>query len=603
MKRQIKKLREYMISIKINVNRHMSFQIKLLWLFLMSMMLSGIIFATFYGISKAMFRKSLVSYSEVYVDSISSSITKMVEEIDRLSMTFLLQNDMLYKLGQEIPEDSPEYVEYYQNVQHSLERVLNVRIDIEGILISDSSGKVITGGPNAAYRDGMNISHEKWYQEFMKSDEMFTVLPLHKTNATEVFSVIRKLRSYEDMKVNGIVRIDMKKRLLDEICSKTRMKQDTVMLFDKNRKMFYSFGNYPEKNVIKMLEETIYPGTGSFQIHPQGERLNVSQLYSPYLDMYIAYLVPQDVLMKDLNFLGRIAVFLVLLGGGLGIGLAIGSARVMSRGVSKVMEGMRQAEAGNLDVEIQVEGNDEIGIIAEGLNHMVKQMKILLEEKAQIEIKKKEADMMMLQRQIRPHFLYNTLDGIRMKALLNQDMDTADMIEKLSLLLRRTTDIKTDYVTVQEELEYVRYYIELQNIRFRYKFQLMQDIPEPIKNLTIPKFSLQPLIENAVHHGLEKRRQNRQIRIEAREEDGIVFIVVKDNGQGINRERLEEIRQTLNQPDMRESEHIGLNNINIRLKLLYGKEYGLSIDSEEGKGTILTLRLPGQVKAMEENNV
>ena len=603
MKRQIKKLREYMISIKINVNRHMSFQIKLLWLFLMSMMLSGIIFATFYGISKAMFRKSLVSYSEVYVDSISSSITKMVEEIDRLSMTFLLQNDMLYKLGQEIPEDSPEYVEYYQNVRHSLERVLNVRIDIEGILISDSSGKVITGGPNAAYRDGMNISHEKWYQEFMKSDEMFTVLPLHKTNATEGFSVIRKLRSYEDMKVNGIVRIDMKKRLLDEICSKTRMKQDTVMLFDKNRKMFYSFGNYPEKNVIKMLEETIYPGTGSFQIHPQGERLNVSQLYSPYLDMYIAYLVPQDVLMKDLNFLGRIAVFLVLLGGGLGIGLAIGSARVMSRGVSKVMEGMRQAEAGNLDVEIQVEGNDEIGIIAEGLNHMVKQMKILLEEKAQIEIKKKEADMMMLQRQIRPHFLYNTLDGIRMKALLNQDMDTADMIEKLSLLLRRTTDIKTDYVTVQGELEYVRYYIELQNIRFRYKFQLMQDIPEPIKNLTIPKFSLQPLIENAVHHGLEKRRQNRQIRIEAREEDGIVFIVVKDNGQGINRERLEEIRQTLNQPDMRESEHIGLNNINIRLKLLYGKEYGLSIDSEEGKGTILTLRLPGQVKAMEENNV
>ena len=131
----------------------------------------------------------------------------------------------------------------------------------------------------------------------------------------------------------------------------------------------------------------------------------------------------------------------------------------------------------------------------------------------------------------------------------------------------------------------------------------MQDIPEHIKDLTIPKFSLQPLIENAVHHGLEKRRQNRQIWIEAREEKGVVFIVVKDNGQGINKERLEEIRQTLDQPDMRESEHIGLNNINIRLKLLYGKEYGLSIESEEGKGTTLTLRLPGQAKAMEENNV
>lgn len=601
MKCMIGKLREFIVSTKMNIHKRMSFQIKILWLFLMIMILSGAIFATFYGISKTMFRKSLVSYSEVYVDSISSAITNMVEEIDRLSMTFLLQNDMLYKLGQEIPEDSPEYMEYYQNVRQSLEQVLNVRIDIEGILISNVSGDVISGGPNAAYRDGMNISGEKWYQDFMESEQMFMVLPLHKTNATEVFSVLRKLRSYEQMKVNGIVRIDMKKRLLDEICSKTKMEQDTVMLFDKNKKLFYTFGNYPEENVIKTLEEMIYPDKGSFQIHTQG--LNVSWMYSPYLDIYISYLVPQDVLMKDLNFLGRIAVFLVFLGGVLGIGLAVGSARVMSQGVSRILRGMRQAEEGNLDVEVQAEGNDEIDMIAEGLNHMVKQMKILLEEKAQIEIKKREADMMMLQRQIRPHFLYNTLDGIRMKALLNQDMDTAEMIEKLSLLLRRTTDIKTDYVTLQEEMEYIGYYIELQNIRFRYKFQLLQNIPKTIKNMIIPKFSLQPLIENAVHHGLEKRRQNRQIWVEAREENNMIFILVKDNGQGITKERLKEIRETLNQSDMQETEHIGLNNINIRLKLLYGKEYGLSIDSEEERGTILTLRLPVWTETMEEKNV
>lgn len=601
MKCMIGKLREFIVSTKMNIHKRMSFQIKILWLFLMIMILSGAIFATFYGISKTMFRKSLVSYSEVYVDSISSAITNMVEEIDRLSMTFLLQNDMLYKLGQEIPEDSPEYMEYYQNVRQSLEQVLNVRIDIEGILISNVSGDVISGGPNAAYRDGMNISGEKWYQDFMESEQMFMVLPLHKTNATEVFSVLRKLRSYEQMKVNGIVRIDMKKRLLDEICSKTKMEQDTVMLFDKNKKLFYTFGNYPEENVIKTLEEMIYPDKGSFQIHTQG--LNVSWMYSPYLDIYISYLVPQDVLMKDLNFLGRIAVFLVFLGGVLGIGLAVGSARVMSQGVSRILKGMRQAEEGNLDVEVQAEGNDEIDMIAEGLNHMVKQMKILLEEKAQIEIKKREADMMMLQRQIRPHFLYNTLDGIRMKALLNQDMDTAEMIEKLSLLLRRTTDIKTDYVTLQEEMEYIGYYIELQNIRFRYKFQLLQNIPKTIKNMIIPKFSLQPLIENAVHHGLEKRRQNRQIWVEAREENNMIFILVKDNGQGITKERLKEIRETLNQSDMQETEHIGLNNINIRLKLLDGKEYGLSIDSEEERGTILTLRLPVWTETMEEKNV
>ena len=101
--------------------------------------------------------------------------------------------------------------------------------------------------------------------------------------------------------------------------------------------------------------------------------------------------------------------------------------------------------------------------------------------------------------------------------------------------------------------------------------------------MIIPKFSLQPLIENAVHHGLRNEDKTDRYRVEAREENNMIFILVKDNGQGITKERLKEIRETLNQSDMQETEHIGLNNINIRLKLLYGKEYGLSIDSEEEK--------------------
>jgi len=105
------------------------------------------VYATFYGISRQMLRKNMIAYSEVYVDSISSSITNMVREVDRLSMTFLLQDEMIHDLGKSITEDEPEYVEYYRNVRDSIERILNVRIDIEGILISDASGRVITGDP------------------------------------------------------------------------------------------------------------------------------------------------------------------------------------------------------------------------------------------------------------------------------------------------------------------------------------------------------------------------------------------------------------------------------------------------------------------------
>lgn len=583
-----------------NRRRRLSFQMKLLFLLLGTIFLSGGVYATFYGISRQMLRKNMIAYSEVYVDSISSSITNMVREVDRLSMTFLLQDEMIHDLGKSITEDEPEYVEYYRNVRDSIERILNVRIDIEGILISDASGRVITGGPNVPYNQGESIAGEAWYQEFMASDRMYQVMPLHKTNAAQVFSIARKLRSYEEMKVNGVVRIDMKKRLLDEICDKTRLQNNSVALFDRERNLFYLSGKNPGDEAVEEIRRNLSREDGSFQVVCGGERLNISLKHSDYLDMYIVYIVPQSVLLSDLNDLSRIAVSLLVIGGGLGIILAVGSSRVMGRGVAQVMEGMQAIEQGDLDVEVHVDSNDEISTIAGGINHMVKRIRVLLEEKAQIEVKKKEAEMMMLQRQIRPHFLYNTLDGIRMKALLNEDREAAQMIEKLSLLLRRTTDMKTEYVSVREELEYVTYYIELQNLRFRYKFQLIVEIPDEVMEMTIPKFSLQPLIENAVHHGLEKRMMNRQIRISADCGEDTVDIVVKDNGEGINEEKLEEIRRTLDNPDMLESEHIGLNNINVRLKLYYGREYGLLIDSEVGKGTTLSLHLPRQGKDREE---
>lgn len=576
--------------------KRFTFQEKLLGLFLAVTFLFAVIYAAYYGLSKNLLRKNMTAYSEIYVDSITSSITNMVEELDRLSKTFLLENEMIYNLGQDIAEDSSDYADYYNEVRASIERMLNIRNDIEGILIADSSGRVITGGPNVPYREGTNIAGESWYQEFMESDKMFQIMPIRKTNAVEVFSIVRKLRSYEFMRVNGIVRIDMKKKLLDEICQKRRLQYNTIVLLDKNKELYYVSGKTPVENALAEMKSRLSAGrssgTHNFQVLSGSENLNISYQYSDYLELYILYIVPQNVLMSGLNDLNKNAVILLLFGGVAGISLAIGASRLMSRGVARVMAGMQAVESGNLDVVVSVDSNDEIRTIANGFNHMLKRIKVLMEEKAQIEIKKKEAEMMMLQRQIRPHFLYNTLDGIRMKALLSKNQDTAEMIEKLSVLLRRTTDLKTEYVTLHEELKYIIDYIDLQNLRFRYKFRLIIDISEDLKAMIIPKFSLQPLIENAVHHGLEKRTRGRCIWVEAELQEQMVVLKVSDNGMGIEPDRLEEIRSTLNNPDMLESEHIGLNNINIRLKLYYGPEYGLTISSEVEKGTVLKLYVP-----------
>ena len=225
---------------------------------------------------------------------------------------------------------------------------------------------------------------------------------------------------------------------------------------------------------------------------------------------------------------------------------------------------------------------------------MVSRIIELINHNTAITIRNKEAEIKILQGELDPHFLFNTLECIRMKAFITGDDDVAEMLEKLGLLYRAVLD-SSAAVTLTEDIGYVENYIELQNLRFRERTIFTDAVPNIFRTINVPRLMLLTLAENSIRHGFQSKKGKHFISLECVLSDRTCLMVFSDNGCGIKADELEKLNKSINKPlDLNgtHERHIGLKNLNSRIKLYFGNEYGLSIQSEEGEGTTVTIRLP-----------
>lgn len=252
---------------------------------------------------------------------------------------------------------------------------------------------------------------------------------------------------------------------------------------------------------------------------------------------------------------------------------------------------MRRFSEGTFDAEIPVKGRDEIAYLSRHFNRMVRRTNDLINERYKMKLVEKNAILKALEAEINPHFLYNALQAISTKALKSGDDEVADMVDALALTLRYCISGK-DIVNAREELKHIERYLALQKARFGSRLQVTVEWEEALKELQIPKLSIQSLIENSIKHGLEKMSSGISIRIRAELNDTHAAISVRDNGPGISPERMEQIQASFRQEwEEQEGENIGLKNLYTRLKLLYGEEAELSILSDE-RGTEMRMLIP-----------
>lgn len=262
---------------------------------------------------------------------------------------------------------------------------------------------------------------------------------------------------------------------------------------------------------------------------------------------------------------------------------------------------MEKVVDGNFDIEERMQGRDEISESYKDFYKMVVAIKKLIDEvyikeleQKKLIVEQKDAQFKMLASQINPHFLYNTLETIRMRAFCNGDKELADIVKKLGKIMRRNLEVTNNVVSLKSELEMIEGYLDIQSLRFKGKVEYKFEIEVEIEKYKILPLLLQPIVENAFKHGLEASTSIGEIKISIYDEVGYLIIEVSDNGVGIDKERLDFINEKLESYKNNNSKSIGISNVNERIKMFYGEEYGLYILSARDIGTKVIMLLPSE---------
>lgn len=277
--------------------------------------------------------------------------------------------------------------------------------------------------------------------------------------------------------------------------------------------------------------------------------------------------------------------------------LAIGAAIVflvytMARPVKQLSEAMRQVQKGDFTVRVPNKRKDEIGELTESFNYMLEEINTLIKQVYQEKIAQKNAEVQALQAQINPHFLYNTLDSINWMLIDRGEYEISDIILSLAGLMRYSIEDETAFVPIEKEIGYILCYLKIQKNRLEERLEYSLDEEEGLTHERVPKLILQPIVENAITHGIEPRNQKGNISITIKTLDDEILISVKDNGTGMTPEQLNHVNDKM--PDLDKEGHtgIGIRNVDRRIRLHYGDAYGITIKSTLGKGTTVSLRIP-----------
>ncbi|WP_419886673.1 cache domain-containing sensor histidine kinase [Paenibacillus sp. B-A-8] len=274
-------------------------------------------------------------------------------------------------------------------------------------------------------------------------------------------------------------------------------------------------------------------------------------------------------------------------------------SRLLTGRILHLSKHISKVASGNLGATLVIDGKDEIGQLARQFNHMVRNINALMSEvqesnrqKNATQLKQNEIKFKMMASQINPHFLFNALESIRMKALVRGQADISHIVRLLGKMMRKNLEVGNGMISLQSELETVNCYLVIQ--KFRYDDRLTYELHvDPKANpLQIPPLIIQPLVENCVIHGLENRIEGGMVWVEIRLEDSYLKVQVSDNGTGISKARIQEIRKMLDNNDDYETNNIGMRNIHLRLQLTYGPQFGLTLTSQIGFGTQISFAIP-----------
>ncbi|KAA9006298.1 HAMP domain-containing protein [Paenibacillus spiritus] len=491
--------------------------------------------------------------------------------------------------------------------------LLESRADIVSFAVFTPGGDLVLDVPETPMRSNTRLYDQSWFNAPQKNSDISFSAPhiqnLFKNRYTWVVSLSKKVH-YRDQGVlkEGILLVDFNFRTIDQLSRQVKLgKRGYAYILDSLGNIVYHpqqqliYAGLKYENVEPVLEYTYRSYTDS----ASGEKRLITLRTLAATGWKIVGVAYYDEIITTRRDLSRYLLGLLAAVCLVAIVVSVLLSARIARPIAKLERTVQQVGEGDLHTSINVRGAYEVEQLSRRFNLMLQRIRQLMDQIIFEQETKRKGELEVLQAQINPHFLYNTLNSVIRLAEQGRNEEVVTMIQSLSRFFRISLSKGKNVITVQEELDHVRHYLVIQSFRFKNKFRYEIQADEEVLSCQTIKLILQPIVENAIYHGIEMMPDEGRIAIRATVRDGLVVIQVTDNGLGMSRETMSRLltggARNPGNSGAGSGSGVGVRNVNERIILYFGREYGLSFESELEEGTTVTVTFPA-VRSDEGGN-
>jgi len=566
-------------------------------------------------------KENYIHTLDVMVVQAADNLSLYLKDMEYLSELPLTNAQIMNELHNNSIHNRNYYIELNaQEVLRSFEETIMLyKKEISSVMIFDSSGRYIykLRKSDTGLSTEFNPIRESWYPTIIESNGQSVLLGKHRLPLTEggqleVISIGKALRDYNGSfePIAGIL-ISLNVKELDHIFGKLNVMkgQRTIVATPNGGIVYDSNAEHAGSDQIEPEIQTyINRGGSNHQISFQGTKFVISHSKIAETGWSVISLIPRNQLSLSNNHITVLATILMAICLFLALVVSVLFSIRVTLPIKRLIATMKRVQQGNLEMKLRKEDKNEIFQISHEFNKMIRKINRLIQMLHVARYKQKEAELNALKLKIHPHFLFNTLESIHMMAELNNDAETSIMTRKLGKFYRYyITEDKDETVSLQEELDHLNSYISLQKYRFGDRFLVMFNIPGELYECRVLKFVFQPIVENAIQHGFSQTMKDGVLKISGLKQENVLAFEIADNGSGIAVDMLKALQERLAErggkspatdfASPEEAGGLGLTNVNERIKLYYGEEYGLSIKSGGQAGTAVRITIPCQLRS------
>ncbi|MDF2614605.1 MAG: histidine kinase [Clostridia bacterium] len=562
-----------------------------------------------YNIAVTFIQNQLSQYGLEVLRQINQNIDNSIDELDRISVVLSSDEQIQQILQKEKNRTTAEFIQDDTIMDNKINNIMNLRKDIKSLFIFSYNGEIYQykGSDNSIEADYI-FTTTKWFNDMKKLNKQVMLLPTYLPDEIiglgqpkKVFSYIRNINDSETQEPIGCIMINMDIKIFDDILNNMNIgSQNEFVIVNNNKTIVYNTESsyistqFRSPYISKLLELK----SGNLVSTVDKERLIITFDTSSVTNWTIINTIPFNRIYSQITNIRYTFTLMILCSALIAFLVGVFISTSITRPINRLKDVMKKVEQGDFDQDITITSEDEIGQLSTSFNHMVANIKELIQKVYKVEILRKEAELSALQAQINPHFLYNTLQIMDLIAE-EEGIDTiSNVCRALAKIFRYSINRGKEVVPLSKELEHVKNYMEIQKIRFNNKIEMKYDIDESLYDYKMVKLILQPIVENAVFHGVENKRSHCKIIISACKQEEYLVLTVQDNGVGMNNEQLEKLKHSLNEEIVhaeisRYTERsIGIKNVNARIKLYFGEQYGIDIESQAEIGTKISIIVP-----------